>query len=352
MRVHFYVLFAALLWVTPFPTAAWGQSPSATPPRTGTSPQEEPALDDVISGFDEKEEGHANANAEARADGGEVPADLEKGFDDDEDETAAQAPAEGGTEAEASIWSLGGFARLDSSYSYAHDAPEPGQPDAATEEAQPGAVPEKGLPDYRGLSKLRIALQLELSVEPGAGWLFFLSGQANQDFSYQLNDRGDYANEDGVLDAYEQEVEFREVFARGSPFEALDVKLGRQIVVWGKSDNIRLTDVLNPVDNREPGVVDIEDMRLPVTMTRLDYFPADDWSLTAIAVHEIRFNKDPVFGSEFYPFPTPPPDEEVPTDGPPLARVMASCCTRSGTGRARGPGSPSSCGRLGSSSWP
>ena len=84
-----------------------------------------------------------------------------------------------------------------------------------------------------------------------------------------------------MLDAYEQESELREVYLQGALASALDIKVGRQIVVWGKSDNIRITDVLNPIDNREPGLVDIEDVRLPLTMSRLDFY-FGDWGLSTM----------------------------------------------------------------------
>ncbi|MBT8372804.1 MAG: ligand-binding protein SH3, partial [Deltaproteobacteria bacterium] len=114
-----------------------------------------------------------------------------------------------------------------------------------------------------------------------------------------------------VVDNYEKEIELGETYLRGSLTKSFDVKIGRQIVVWGKSDNIRVTDVLNPLDMREPGLIDIEDLRLPVTMSRLDYY-IGDWSLTGITIHEIRFNKNPEFGSDFYPSLTPPPHEDKP----------------------------------------
>jgi hypothetical protein len=281
-----FLLPAALLATLVLFSPAWGQAPTPASPRVGDSTEEK--LTDVISGFDEPEgkEGEAGKQEEES----ELPADLEKGFD--------EPPAGEGTTAKAeqapSIWSLDGFFRAASSYNFAHQAPEAGQA------------------DYRGLSKLRTALQLELTIAPSEDWTVFISGQAFRDFAYELNDREMYTQE--VLDRYEEESEFREVFVRGSPFAELDIKIGRQIVVWGKSDNIRVTDVLNPIDNREPGVVDIEDIRLPVTMLRLDYY-FGDWSLTGIAVHEIRFNKDPAFGSDFFPFPAPSPPAQVPPDG-------------------------------------
>ena len=101
---------------------------------------------------------------------------------------------------------------------------------------------------------------------------------------------------------------------RGVCSQDLDLKFGRQIVVWGKADNIRVVDVLNPLDYRELGLVDIEDLRLPVTMTRLDYY-FGDWNLTGVVVHEIRYNKEPAYGSDFYPSAAPPPGVEEPRKG-------------------------------------
>ncbi len=49
-------------------------------------------------------------------------------------------------------------------------------------------------------------------------------------------------------------------------------KVGRQIVIWGRSESLRVLDVLNPLDNREAGRVDIEDLRRPLAMVRVDAY--------------------------------------------------------------------------------
>jgi hypothetical protein len=138
-----------------------------------------------------------------------------------------------------------------------------------------------------------------------------ISGTARYDFVYDLRGRDNYTRE--VLDSYPAEIELGEAWLQGSLTRNLDIKTGRQIVVWGRSDNIRITDVLNPLDMREPGLTDIEDLRLPCAMTRLDYY-IGDWTLSGLAIHEIRFNKYPEFGSDFYPSPVPLPEERVPSD--------------------------------------
>ncbi|MCP4695895.1 MAG: hypothetical protein GY862_03450 [Gammaproteobacteria bacterium] len=105
-----------------------------------------------------------------------------------------------------------------------------------------------------------------------------------------------------------------EAYLQGSLAKHLDLKIGRQIVVWGKSDNLRVSDVLNPLDGRERGMVDIEDLRRPLFMSKLDYYHGN-WNVSALAIHEIRFNKTPVYGSDYYPFARPQPPEAVPDSG-------------------------------------
>jgi len=70
-------------------------------------------------------------------------------------------------------------------------------------------------------------------------------------------------------------------------------------VVWGKASFLRVVDVLNPVDNRNPGMMDVADLRLPVNMSRADVY-AGNWRLMAVAVHEVAFNRNPPPGSDFY----------------------------------------------------
>ena len=106
-------------------------------------------------------------------------------------------------------------------------------------------------------------------------------------------------------DAYGREAEIDELFLQGPVSEQFDLTLGRQILAWGRSELFRVTDVLNPIDNRVPGLTDIKDHRLPVTAFRLDHY-ADPWSVSMIAIPERRFDKLPVPGSDFFVGGGPP----------------------------------------------
>jgi len=118
------------------------------------------------------------------------------------------------------------------------------------------------------------------------------------DAIYSFKGREDFSSQE--LSELESEVELFDAYVEGKLIDNLDYKIGRQVVIWGRSDTIRVTDVLNPLDNRRPGMIDIEDLRLPVTMAKLDYF-IGDWRMTPIVVLEQRFTKNPPFGGDFYP---------------------------------------------------
>lgn len=155
-----------------------------------------------------------------------------------------------------------------------------------------------GTTDWQGLSKLRSKLYLEYNKSLSEHWQARISGYGFYDSVYSMRDRDNYSN--AVLSDYEHEAEFQEVWIRGKLRDNLDIKIGRQIVNWGRADSFRVLDILNPLDNREPGLVDIEDLRLPVTMAKMDYFFDEHWSSSLIIIPEVRFSKNPAPGNDFY----------------------------------------------------
>ena len=82
-------------------------------------------------------------------------------------------------------------------------------------------------------------------------------------------------------------------------YENIDIKIGRQIIVWGKSDNIRITDVLNPLDKTVVGMIDIKDLRLGRVMSNVSYYH-NSWTYSAIMLHENRYSNMPSAGSDYY----------------------------------------------------
>jgi len=116
-------------------------------------------------------------------------------------------------------------------------------------------------------------------------WLLVrLGARAEYDAAY-LVDRDRY--DDATLDAYEWLVDIRETYVAASGANARAV-VGRQIANWGQADLSSILDLTNPRDYREPGLADLEDIRVPTLATLLEYARGAH-RVQAFFVHEARF---------------------------------------------------------------
>ena len=228
---------------------------------------EDDGLEDVLSGFDDE---------------GSDEDEALSGFDDDSEENITDKETESVTKEESwkqALLNFSGSAGVSTSYSYAKDAPA-----------------DKTQADWSGMTKLRPYFSLTWDTKLGENWKTRISGKAFYDLAYGMKDSETFSDE--VLSELEKEAEFREIYLEGSPFRSLDVKIGKQIVAWGVANSLRVVDVLNPTDSREFGMTDLEDVRLPIAMTKLNYY-IGDLKLEAVTAHEIKFNKVAPFGSDF-----------------------------------------------------
>ncbi len=62
-------------------------------------------------------------------------------------------------------------------------------------------------------------------------------------------------------------MEFREAFMDYTA-EKWDLRIGRQIIIWGKADGLAITDIISPKDYTESLARDFDDIRLPVDALR------------------------------------------------------------------------------------
>ncbi|MCB9482116.1 MAG: hypothetical protein H6680_09895, partial [Desulfobacteraceae bacterium] len=115
-------------------------------------------------------------------------------------------------------------------------------------------APVVGKADWQGFNSLRAKLDQDMEYRPSSRFDLFLSGSISQDLIFEAKGRSDYS--DSLLEDREFEAEVESSYILLTPFSNIDIKAGRQIIVWGKSDNIRITDILNPMDKREPGLTD------------------------------------------------------------------------------------------------
>lgn len=234
------------------------------------------ALDDALSGFDEP-----------AADSAPIQQDV--------------------VTLEPSPWTLSGSVSFAAAYDYAQPAPTAGNP------------------DYRGLSRARpkVAFKLKGNLDDHFQHPVRVLAEvtAAHDLVYGVRGRGDYA--DTVKNSFERDVNLGELYANTALTDGLELTVGRQTVVWGTSDNLRVVDVINPLDKREIGMVDIENLRLPLAMARVDYV-SGPWTTTALVIPHIRFDKTPPAYSPYDATNGAAPQNDVPKDGLGNAEIAAT----------------------------
>ena len=253
-------------------------------------------LDDVLDGFDDEPTSTLSSSHTPRGNGKTFD-DVMDGFDDEPTENQNKIVNSAKDENDKLLGVLGGFTgklTQQVAYSYSDESP------------------------HDNISSFKTSLLLDYEHKFDNGFKFKTNAKGYYDAIYNIRGREKYSKDE--LSELESEVDLYDAYLEGSLSNNLDMKLGRQVVVWGRSDTIRITDVINPLDNRRPGMVDIEDLRLPVAMAKFDYF-VGDWRITPMAIAEQRFSKNPPSGSAFNPSPRTIPSNKSYSDITPALSI-------------------------------
>ncbi|MBN2039802.1 MAG: hypothetical protein JW864_07160 [Spirochaetes bacterium] len=80
--------------------------------------------------------------------------------------------------------------------------------------------------------------------------------------------------------------------------DLFDMRIGRQIVIWGKADGFLVTDIISPKDYSEYFARDFDDMRLPVDALKMrllgDYFTLELIGIPVFTPSKIPFTQEGV----------------------------------------------------------
>ncbi len=105
---------------------------------------------------------------------------------------------------------------------------------------------------------------------------------------------GDYPND------AEAHAEIRELYL-DTRWQDSFWRIGKQQVVWGQADGLRVLDVINPLDYREFILGSFEDRRLPLWMVNAELPVNDSWMAQLLWIPDQQYNELPTTGSEFFP---------------------------------------------------
>jgi hypothetical protein len=55
-------------------------------------------------------------------------------------------------------------------------------------------------------------------------------------------------------------------------FDSIDLRIGKQQIIWGKADGVFITDIISPKDLREFLLPDFDEIRIGITALKMDYY--------------------------------------------------------------------------------
>jgi len=151
------------------------------------------------------------------------------------------------------------------------------------------------------LSKFRNTLELGAEGRFTSDITWKISGRVAYDAVFDLNDYYSTA----VRDDQQFERSVRETYTDISAGN-WDFRLGRQQIIWGEMVGLFFADVVSAKDLREFVLPEFDTLRIPQWAIRSEYFKGD-FHGEAIWIPYPTYDDIGVPGSEFYPYPTPPP---------------------------------------------
>jgi len=99
------------------------------------------------------------------------------------------------------------------------------------------------------------------------------------------------------------DVELRELYL-DQYLGAAFVRLGKQQIVWGQADGLRVLDVINPLSYKAFILPDLEDRRIPLWSAQLD-IPVGAWNLQLVWVPDATVSEFPAPGAAYALFDDP-----------------------------------------------
>lgn len=149
------------------------------------------------------------------------------------------------------------------------------------------------------VNKAEISLFTQWESKLGAGSNFRFSGKAYHDEVYRLQDSTPYSTDE--INEFRNRFEVRDLYVEHDFGNGLYVKAGNQILAWGMSEYLRVTDLINIENQYTFGQQDLEDLRLQVPAL-LTSASGNGWTVDAVLTYQAGDNDIAPAGDEFDQF--------------------------------------------------
>lgn len=137
------------------------------------------------------------------------------------------------------------------------------------------------------LNKFETSLFAQLDVDIGERSQFRFSARAFHDEVYRLQDDTRYSTDE--INEFRNRYEIRDLYLEREFDNGVYIKAGNQILAWGMTEYLRITDLVNIEDHYTFGQQDLEDLRLQVPAL-LASVRAGAWNLDAVVTYKAGYD--------------------------------------------------------------
>jgi len=145
-------------------------------------------------------------------------------------------------------------------------------------------------------NKLESSLFLQVDIDLDSKSQFRLSGKYYRDEVFRLNEDTPYSRDE--RDLFRNRAELRDFYVDRQFENGMYLKFGNQIVAWGLSEFLRVTDLVNFEDQYAFGQLDLQDIRIQVPAA-LFSFSLGEWTFNNVVTHRAGRNFVAPAGDEF-----------------------------------------------------
>jgi len=142
-----------------------------------------------------------------------------------------------------------------------------------------------GLDTFNDIHKFKNILKLSGEYRIDDEWTFFASTKYWYDLAYDWYEKYDSAQH---YMGHVQRTEWLRDCYLDYTSDKLDIRLGKQQVVWGQADGIPILDRVNPFNLTEFWLPDFVDLRIPLWMINIKYAPKVDSILQLLIIPDFE----------------------------------------------------------------
>ena len=153
----------------------------------------------------------------------------------------------------------------------------------------------------RQISKIETTVYGQLDIDVGEQTAFRFSTRFYHDEVYRWFDDTPFSEEE--INTFRNRHEIRDFYVEHQTDNGIYFKLGNQLLVWGQSEYLRITDLINIEDQFNFAQQDLENLRIQIPALLVS-FNVGDWVFDSVVTQEAGPNNIGPAGDEFDQFIT------------------------------------------------